>query len=493
MNDERRILEGDIRKLYLRFLFPSLVSMCAYSAYIIDAAFIGNGIGREAFAAYNLVLPLFMVFTSLSTLLGIGGATAAAVCIGRGEYEKVNRIFTYSLCGAVFLGAVTFICGLFFPDPIARLLGAGESNIGYVKDYMRFILLFGLFFIGSYMLTHFMRNDNAPRQAMNFVILSAAVNMVLDYIFIYRFGWEMTGAGVSTAISVITGTVVFLLPHFRKGRTTLRPDPGCPVDAELIRRMLSNGFPPAVIEISSGITLFVFNMVLLREAGTNAVAAYGVIANVMLVCLSVMNGIAQAMQPVTSVNYGAGRKDRVREILKLGLISAVIGGILLIAFMNAYPELLASVFVSDPSELAGYIELAVPGIRIASVGVIFMGINLIIGGFLQSVEKYRTASLITMFRGFLIVIPCMLILTYLFGITGCWSSLPVAEFLTFLFTLAAFRIILKRERIFGRSGRERIRKKDIGFRARSRKTAGTGRQRTPEYGQDDPDKMDCFL
>ena len=448
MTEKEDILKGDLKKLYFRFLFPSIVSMCAYSLYIIDAVFIGRGIGREAFASYNLALPVFTGYMAVSTLLGIGGATSAAISIGRGDAEKVNRIFAHVVGMILLISCVTLAGGVFFIDPICRILGADASNIDYVRDYTRPILIFGFFFIGGYAMTHFMRNDNAPKKAMYYVVFSGLVNLALDFVFIFIFKWGMAGAGLATVIASIAGFLCFVLPHFRKRNTSIRPDLKGGLDKNLIRRIVSNGLPPGVVDVSSGVTLFAFNMVLLRTEGTAAVAAYGLIANIMLICVSMFNGIAQAMQPITSVNYGAGQFERVRKILRYGLVSAAVVSVVMIAVLLTEQENIAAVFVSDESELAGYLDLAVSGLTIAAVSVVFMGPNLIVAGFLQSVEFYRISSAINVLRGFAAVIPALVVLTYFFGTTGSWASLPIAEALTLLFAAASFSYLLKKNRLY---------------------------------------------
>ena len=253
-------------------------------------------------------------------------------------------------------------------------------------------------------------------------------NIVLDYIFIFPFNWGMKGAAFATTLAPIISLAI-LSTHFIKRNNTIklefvRPKP------KIFKRIVGNGMSSFITELSAGVVIFAFNIVILKLVGNIGVAAYGIIANLSLICIAIFTGVGQAMQPIISMNYGAGKKERVNQTLRLALCVGAVFGIVFFAIGMLFPETLTTIFNknNDP-QLAG---ITINGIYLYFICFLFMGINTVIVSYFQSIEKSRLATMISLSRGLGLVVVGLMILTKLYGINGVWLTMPFAEIVTSL-------------------------------------------------------------
>lgn len=431
MNKNNELLEGNLFKVFIKYLFPSIGGMLGVSLYILfDTMFVGHGIGREGLAALNIAIPIYNVLTALGLLLGIGGATALSVSLGKGKIKEARKIFTHALFVSAFLGIAITIFGLMFIDKISYFMGASDKNIILVKDYLKVIITFSPAFVIVSTLTVFIRNDRAPKLAMWSIIIGSAVNIVLDALFILVFGLGMKGAAMATAVSPIV-SLILLSIHFIGNENRILKVIKTSFQKEVFYRILKNGIPSFVIEISAGVVIFAFNNVLQNMGGTLGVSAYSIVANVSLICAAIFNGIAQAIQPIVSINYGAGNYHRVIKVLKFSMISSLIIGITFFAFGILYPEGIILFFNKDV-ELMNITKTA---IRIYFLAFIFMGVNISISSYMQSMEHSMQSTAISVLRGIIFNMIFLIILSRLFLIKGVWMTVPLVEFITMFISL----------------------------------------------------------
>ena len=285
--------------LFLRYVSANVLGMIGYSCYILaDTFFIARGIGADALAALNLVLPAYSLMNGTGLMIGMGAAARYTISSAQPGRELHRTIFTQALY-LTALAAVTFSCaGLFLPEQIAVFLGADAQTAGYAADYIRILLVFSPLFLGNNLLLSFTRNDGAPGLAMTGMIVGSLTNIVLDYVFIYPLGMEMTGAAIATATAPVVSMLIMFSRfvrkqnHFRPVRTRLS-----------LRRwgdICALGVSSLVTEMSSGIVIIVFNFLILGLNGNTGVAAYGILANIALVLVAIFTGIGQGIQPIVS-------------------------------------------------------------------------------------------------------------------------------------------------------------------------------------------------
>lgn len=422
------ILEGNINLIFFKFLFNSVFAMLIVAFYImVDTIFIGRGIGSEGLAALNIALPVFNILNATGLLFGMGGATALSVSIGKKDIEESRRIFSQTIITAISIGVLYSFLGIIFKEKIAYTLGASDNNIKLVVAYLD-----GIFFMSfSFMLVHtissFVRNDNRPRLAMIATVTGGIINIVLDYIFIFYFKMGMTGAALATSIASFLSLLI-LISHFLNKKCSFK-FVKFRFTIERLSRILLNGTASCIIELSSGIVIFVFNIAILNIIGDIGVSAYSIIANISLICTAIFTGIAQAIQPIISLNFGANENERVKRVKKMALISAGIVGITFYIAGITIPNYIVSLFTNENGEI---IDITINGIRYYFIGFLVMGFNIVLGSYYQSREFSAVSNCISLGRGIIFIIIGLIILPRLFGINGVWLTIIFSEIMTLI-------------------------------------------------------------
>lgn len=433
------LLKDDVKKLYLKYFFPTVGAALVTSIYILfDTIFIGQGVGGDGLAALNIVLPIYSFVFGIGYLIGIGGSTVLGIERGREHERKAKDIFSLSTALSIIAALVFFIIGKFFMDDIAYVLGATDLTINLIEEYMD-IVAWGFipFTIGS-TLQGFVRVDKNPQKAMIATITGGVLNIILDYIFVFPLNMGMYGAGLATVISYTISTFI-LLSHFISKRNTLKITYKC-FKIEYFERIIKNGIPSFFIEMSSGIIIFLFNMQLLKFVGETGITAYSIISNTAIIFVSITNGICQTIQPLVSVNVGAKKYSRALELRKIALYVAVSFGIVATIIGFLFPEYLINIFVTPTDEIK---EIAIIAIRIYFIAFCIMGANMVLGGYFQSIEMPKVAILIALLRGLVIVAILVFVLPYIFGVNGIWMSVPLTEVITLIIAIFISKKTLK--------------------------------------------------
>jgi putative MATE family efflux protein len=444
MSHKVDFLKDDIKKLFMKFLIPSIFGSVMVSMYILfDTIFVGRGVGSEGLAALNISIPMYNVLFASGLLMGVGGATALSISIGQKKYDKLNEIFTYSIGISFLIGALITILGSIFIDELCYFLGANTENFYLVKEYLRIVIFFSISFIMVNTLSVFIRTDKAPKLAMWGTIIGSVTNILLDAVFIFSFGWGMRGAALATVASSVLSLCLLVYYHFIRGNTKLRiikPS----FSFELLKRITLNGIPSFIIEISSGIVIFAFNSVLDSIIGTIGISAYSIIANISLICVAIFTGVAQAIQPIISINYGAQKLVRVNKVVRLGLSFAGVFGIVFFAIGILFPRPIVSLFNTDSVEL---MKITVRGINIYFIGFIIMGLNIVFGAFYQAIEYSMFSMIISVGRGIGFILIGLLILPRLISVDGVWATVPFAEAATLIIAVIVFfriKVLMRR-------------------------------------------------
>ena len=328
---------------------------------------------------------------------------------------------------AVLIGIGFTLLGNFFPAEILKLMGADADILSIGTEYLQIAMLFSPFFIANYTFTAFVRNDNAPNIAMAATLLSSLFNIVFDYVFMFPMHMGMRGAALATGVSPIISIGICMI-HYLSKKNTIVFKWHLP-SFKLLASAAGLGVVAFVGEIANSITTLVFNFILLALSGNNAVAAYGVIANIALVGTAIFNGVSQGLQPLASTSYGHGDKEDVKKILRQSLVIAVILSIVLVSAVWVFAQGLVGIFNSAQSaELA---KFAVPGLRIYFLGFLVAAVNIVLAGFFSATGQALASSLIAVSRGIIVISLMAFMLSKLFGVTGVWMAFPVTEVVTF--------------------------------------------------------------
>lgn len=410
-----------ILRLFCAYFFPALVSMLVLSTYVVfDGIFVARGVGEAGLSAVGIVSPVFSFFIAIELLFGIGGGAIVGIALGQGRLFKARAVFSSVINALIILGFSAAAILFIFRRQVALLLGSSEDLLDLVLPYLGVIVLgFPIVILQSVLCT-FARNDRAPRLAMLSFTLGSATNIALNYIFIFKFGWGMFGAGFSTILGHFVGLLV-VLGHFFGAHTALRFSRT--IRRKALNRVVRSGVSPFVTEFAFGLSVVVMNVVLMRLGGVGAVAILSVIMYVGAICFGVVLAVSHALQPIVSYSFGARDVGRVRATLKIALLFALGAGIFIYLLTFFALDSLARIFLRADSGILG---ATVEAGRVYFLGYLFIGVNVVVAAFLQAIER-NVASIITaLAHNVGLIFVFLPLLAWGFGVRGVWLSFPVA-------------------------------------------------------------------
>ena len=299
---------------FFKYVSLNIIGMLGISCYILaDTFFISNGVGALGLTALNLAIPVYTVINASALMFSIGSATKYAIFSAGNQKEEANAAFSNAVKVSVVAGLLFTLIGTVFSDNLAYLLGADETTASMTSTYIRTLSCFSVFFIFNTFMGCFVRNDKAPGLSMVAMVAGSLFNIVFDYIFVYPLNMGMFGAALATGISPMVGLAV-LSVHFIKRKNNFKFIK-CVFRIKEIYYMCRLGIAAFITEISSGIVIIVFNMLILNISGNIGVAAYGIVVNTAIVVLSVFTGITQGLQPLLSRSYGIGNLKDTHNLL----------------------------------------------------------------------------------------------------------------------------------------------------------------------------------
>lgn len=438
----RSLRDESIGRLLTSYSLPAIVAMAVTSLYnVIDSVFIGHGVGPLALSALAVCFPLMNLMAAVCLLVGVGGATVGSITLGQGRRNEAEQVLGQVLTLELLLGVIFAALFQVLLDPLLVLFGASADLLPLARRYMRIIVLGMPITYVMLGLNYLMRASGYPTRSMLTAILSVAVNIALAPLFIFGFHWSMEGAGLATVLAQATG-LVWLLLHFFDKRHVLHFQAGIyRLRAALTGRILLIGLPPFAMNLCASVVVVVINHSLYHYGGNLAIGAYGIVNRMLMLGLMIVMGLTQGMQPIIGFNYGARRPDRVRRVLRYGLVIATcITGT---GFFSAQwrPDLLARLFTDDTV----LINLTVPGLRICTAAWLLVGSQIVIANYFQAIGKAGTAMFLSLTRQLLYLLPALLILPRLFGLNGVWISMPVADTLSFLTAWIILLVKIRRQ------------------------------------------------
>ena len=417
---------------YMRYMLLNVSGMLGLSCYILaDTFFVSKGLGTHGLAALNLALPVYSVVNGSGLMLGMGGATRYSIFKGQKFPENANRAFTNTVYVAVVLAVVFIVTGLFASKRLTALLGADVEVFEMTNTYLKVILMFSPAFIMNNLFVCFVRNDGSPQLSMMAMLCGSFSNIILDYIFIFPLRMGIFGAVLATGCAPFISMSV-LLTHKLKKRYGFHFVKRWPQPA-MVLNIISLGFPSFITEVSSGIVMLAFNMLIWELEGNIGVAAYGVIANLSLVVLSIYTGIAQGMQPLVSKAYGVGDAKTAKQLLRYGIVTECLVSVSVYVLMSIFAGPITAVFNSE--ENMRLQEIAVNGIRLYFLSIPFAGLNIVLSSYFTSTEKTAPAHVISLLRGIILILPVVLLGAWIAGLTGVWLAVPITECVVCIMTL----------------------------------------------------------
>lgn len=422
-------------KKLLRFVLPSIVMMIFTSIYgVVDGLFVSNYVGKTAFAAVNLVMPLLMMLSALGFMMGTGGSAIVAKTLGQGDKERANRYFSMMVYVTMAGGVVLTVLGLIFLRPIVTALGAEGEMIGECLIYGRIILASLTFFMVQNVFQSFFVAAEKPHLGLGVMVAAGVINMVLDYLFIVILGWGIAGAAAATAAGETVGGIVPLIYFSRKNTSLLRLTK-TKIKGKILLKACTNGSSELMTNLSMSLVNMLYNVQLMKLAGEDGVAAYGVIMYVNFIFLATFIGYSIGSAPIVGYHFGAQNHYELKNLFRKSM--RLIGGwgvlLMLLAFALSGP--LAQFFVGYDAEL---LAMTSHGLRLYALAFLVSGFNIYGSAFFTALNNGLVSAVISFLRTLVFQMAAVLILPRLLGLNGIWLAILVAELLALGVTLQFF-------------------------------------------------------
>lgn len=425
----------------LRYCLPSIIMMVFTSVYgVVDGFFVSNFAGKTPFAAVNFIMPILMILGCAGFMFGTGGSALIGMALGEGDNKKANNIFSLVVYSSIVCGVLLAIIGLVILRPVATLMGAEDEMLRQCLIYGG-IFLAGLpFYILQYEFQCLFATADKHKLGMYVTIIAGCTNIVLDALFVAVFPWGVAGAAVATVISQIAGGIIPLVYFLRKNDSPLRLTK-CSFDGTALLKTCTNGSSELMSNISASVVGMLFNVQLMKYAGENGVAAYGVLMYVSWIFQAIFLGYTVGTAPVVSYHYGAGNKDEVKNLLKKSLIIVAAVAVCMFVAGELLSWPLAKIFVGYDAEL---MDMTVNAFYIFSFSFLFFGFSVFGSSFFTALGDGLTSAAIAFLRTLVFQIAAVMLLPLIFGLNGIWASIVAAEIVSVAVMAVFFAIKRKK-------------------------------------------------
>lgn len=431
----------DIGSLFRRMFLPTLLGMVSMVALnLADGAFVGHGAGTEALAAVNIAAPIFDLMIGMGIMFGIGCSVISSIHLSKGNVKAARINATQSLIGSFLATGIIGVLILTNLAGTCRLFGSNEALIPLASSYLRWVAMALPFCILGNVGSFVVRLDGSPKYAMACTLSASVMNIFLDWLFVFPLKMGLEGAAIATSISFTLSAMaviyylVFLSRtlHFYRLRMTVK---SLMLTGRNLWYQIKAGFSAMLGQVAISFTVIVGNYVFIRYLGEDGVAAYGVVCYILPIVFMIASAIVQSIQPILSFAYGAGDVERMCQARNIAVRGGVIGGILSSLVLILCSRWVTLIFI--PSGEAAY-DLCTGGLKYFGIAGLFVSVNLVMVGYLQSVKRSGMATLYSSLRGFLLLLLCFILLPIILGNTGIWLAIPVSEALT----LAIMSVVL---------------------------------------------------
>ena len=427
----------------IRFTLPSIGMMIFTSIYsVVDGFFVSNFAGKTPFAAINLIMPFLMILSTVGFMFGTGGSAIVAKTFGEGDRAKGNEYFSLFVYVTSVLGVIFAVLGIVFARPIAILLGADGEMLEDAVLYSHIILPALPFYMLEVLFQSFCVTAERPKLGLTVTLISGFTNMILDAILVISLPqqYKLAGAAVATALSQTVGGLIPLIYFARRNDSILRIGK-CRYDGKAVLKACTNGSSEFMSNISMSLVGMLYNIQLLKYAGEDGVAAYGVLMYVSMIFSAAFMGYTIGTAPVVGYHDGAKNYTELKGLLRKSLIIIGAFGVSMLLLGELLARPLAAVFVSYDEEL---MTLTISGFRIFALSFVFMGYAIYSSGFFTALNDGLTSALISFLRTLVFQTAAVLLLPLIWGIDGVWVSIVAAEFMAVIFS--AIFLITKRKK-----------------------------------------------
>lgn len=419
-------------KRLLWFTFPSVIMMVFTSLYsVVDGFFVSNFVGKTPFAAVNFIMPVLMILGSIGFMFGSGGSALISKTMGEGDNDKARQLFSLFVYSTAVCGIVVAVISFIFIGPLASLMGAEGEMLDNCVTYARILLISLPFFMLQFEFQSFFITAEKPQLGLMVTVICGLTNMVLDALFMAVFSWGLVGAALATAISQVLGGAIPIIYFCKSDSVALRLTK-TKIDGRALLKACTNGSSELMSNISTSIVSMLYNFQLMKYAGENGIAAYGVLMYVNMIFLAVFIGYSTGAAPIVSYHYGAENHLELKGLLKKSYIIIGVFSVAMFGMAELLAKLLAGMFVGYDAEL---MEMTTRAFMIYSFSFLFSGIAIYGSSFFTSLNDGLISALISFLRSLVFQVAAVMILPMVLEIDGIWFSVVVAELVAAVMTI----------------------------------------------------------
>ena len=429
--------EKSLRSDFVRFVTASAASLMVFSLYsMVDGLLVSLGVNEYAMSAVNLAIPYTNALFSLAVMFAVGSSTIIAIFLAQNRKDEADGLFSQNFFLLLGVGVLISVVVLVFREQFAKLLGADEVTLEYVKQYLLGLAPFSACFIISYNLEVLIKTDGYPKLAVITVTTGAVANCILDYIAIFWLDMGVFGAAVATGTSQLL-TCVMYLAHFFGPKCTFRLKK-FKFDPRIYKRLIPIGLSDGVTELCNGLMILIFNRTVQKYLGADGLVTYTVIAYMNTIVINLMMGISQGSQPLVSYRYGKCDNTSCKKLLGFGLKTALLFGAVCLGGLYLFAPQIVGAYLSEASP--ALVADSVVAFRQYSFSWLLVGFNVVIGGYLTALERPMPAIAISTGRGLIVQSVALVALAAVTRGAGLWFTPILSEVLV----LAMAVVFLKR-------------------------------------------------
>lgn len=426
-----------------RFVLPSIAMMIFTSIYgVVDGFFVSNYVGKTEFAAVNLIMSFPMMLGAFGFMIGTGGSALVSMTLGQGRKKEANEIFSMLIKVTIIGGIILSILGIIFIKEIALFMGATDDLLEHCITYGRLLLVALTPFMLQNVFQTFLVTAEKPKLGLSVTIAAGLTNIVLDYLFIGVFHWGLIGAATATGISQVVGGFLPLIYFIRENDSELRIV-ASKTDWRLLGKACFNGSSELMTNLSMSLVNMLYNLQLIKYAGENGVAAYGVIMYVNFIFVGVFIGYAFGSAPIIGYNYGAGNHTEMKNVFKKSIIFNIVAGIIMLGVAILMSGVLSGIFVGYDAELFAMTQR---GFILYSISFLVMGLNIYASSFFTALGNGLVSALISFLRTLVFQVVCVLVLPLIWELDGIWLAIVFAEIIALVVSLV---LLIKNKSKYG--------------------------------------------
>lgn len=415
----------------IKYTLPTVIMMMFFSLYtIVDGMFISKFVGANALSSTNIVYPVINILIGIGVMFATGGSAIVAKTMGENKNEDAREYFTLITISAIIVGIVVEIICIIFINDIIYALGSTKSLFFYCKEYLFFMIIFTPFIILKLYFDYFLVTAGVPNLGLLSSVAGGILNIVLDYVFIVQSNMGVRGAALATCIGYVLPSIVGIIYFFNKKNLLHFVKPK--FNFKVISRSCSNGMSEMVTQISSALTTFLFNIVMIKFLGEEGVAAITIMLYIQFLLNAAYLGFTSGVSPRISYNYGRQDENQVENLFKYSIIIISAFGVITFIMSRVMSEILISLFAIKGSTL---FEISHNGFLIFSIAFLVAGINIFGSGMFTAFSNGKISAILSLLRTFIFFLMGIFVLPRIMGVDGVWLVVPFAEVATMVVSL----------------------------------------------------------